>query len=292
MSIESTKRVWASSKRSGSSLLMLLAIADYANDDTGMAYPSVKSLAEMCRMTSRHANRLLAELRDSGELQIRLGQGKKGANLYVLGFDRMTRKSPLTDTSPLTYASPPDASVDLTPASPPPDAGVLNPLTPASVEPSMNHQEPSPARSRPRMAPTKSASKPSKRRLNGHDAIPALDADVEKQIIAAWNRMVETIDDSPLPPIACSKLDTSKNRRKLVEAGWEWIFTTRKANGQRRATSADEGIVWITRLLERAAADPWIRGTGHRSPSHEKWRAGIEHVLKPERLERLTTEPS
>jgi len=49
MSVRSIGRVWDHSAASGSFLLMLLAIADFADDD-GNAYPSVPTLARKCRM--------------------------------------------------------------------------------------------------------------------------------------------------------------------------------------------------------------------------------------------------
>lgn len=141
-------RVWAESRHSGSELLMLLAIADFA-DDEGNAYPSVPTLALKCRMTPRNANRTLAALRASGALEIRMNEGPRGTNRYRVVLEGMTCASPLTPASPRRPRPEP-----LTPTSSPPDAGVPKPLTPASDEPSMNHQrttrEPSGERARAR----------------------------------------------------------------------------------------------------------------------------------------------
>lgn len=120
-------RVWAESKHSGTDLLMMLAIADFADDD-GNAYPSVGTLAVKCRTTPRHVNRILVALRASGELEIRVNEGPKGTNRYRITLCGVTPVSPLTDTSPLT------------PRSAPPDVHVPKPLTPTSDEPSLNHQ--------------------------------------------------------------------------------------------------------------------------------------------------------
>lgn len=74
-------KVWAESTHSGTHLLMMLAIADFA-DDEGNAYPSVPTLAEKCRMKPRNANVILAALRESGELQVRANEGPRGTNRY------------------------------------------------------------------------------------------------------------------------------------------------------------------------------------------------------------------
>jgi hypothetical protein len=92
-------RVWDLSKHKGSDLLMMLAIADFSDDD-GRAYPSVQTLATKCRISStRHVNRILVVLRDSGELHVGISQGPRGTNLYriVLGIKASAKPSePLT----------------------------------------------------------------------------------------------------------------------------------------------------------------------------------------------------
>lgn len=119
--------VWQLSQHSGSALLALLALADFS-DDAGRSYPSVSALARKCRLTTRHMNRVLRMLVDSGELTIRPNTGPRGTNTFYVGTP--TRVPPLTNASPLTQASPT------------PDADARMPLTSASPEPSVNHQEP------------------------------------------------------------------------------------------------------------------------------------------------------
>lgn len=81
MSVFTSSAVWCGSKHDGTELLMLLAIADMADDD-GHAFPSVGTLAKKCRMKPRNANYILKALQESGELQVRVGKGPYGTNLY------------------------------------------------------------------------------------------------------------------------------------------------------------------------------------------------------------------
>lgn len=83
MSIFCMTAVWERSQHSGTHLLMLLAIADFSDDD-GRAYPSVPTLARKCRMKERNARYILAELVDSGELSTQVGKGPKGSNVYKI----------------------------------------------------------------------------------------------------------------------------------------------------------------------------------------------------------------
>lgn len=122
-------KVWEMSRQSGSDLLMLLAIADFA-DDNGNAYPAVTTLAEKCRMTQRNANLILANLKKSGELIVKQNEGPRWTNRYLVRLP--TPEAGFIPEEPFTLKR----------TSSTPEAGFPKPLKPASDEPSVNHQEP------------------------------------------------------------------------------------------------------------------------------------------------------
>lgn len=132
MSVRTMARVWELSRHKGNDLLMLLAIADFADDD-GKAYPSVNTLAEKCRMLGRGANKVLATLRASGELEIRQNEGPKGTNLYriVLASEPLSNRTPPVQMDTLSNRTAPPVQMDPIP------------LSKWTDEPSVNHQEPS-----------------------------------------------------------------------------------------------------------------------------------------------------
>ena len=83
MSIKVMSIIWERSERSGSELLLLLALADHA-DDSGACYPSVSRLAAKTRMSERSVQYMLRSLVESGELQIQQGGGRSNTNVYRL----------------------------------------------------------------------------------------------------------------------------------------------------------------------------------------------------------------
>lgn len=84
MSIHLTSAVWKHSKQQKSgALLVLLAIADYANQ-RGIAWPAVTTLARKARMSTRNVQRWLRSLELDGELKVRRNQGRCGANIYEI----------------------------------------------------------------------------------------------------------------------------------------------------------------------------------------------------------------
>jgi hypothetical protein len=80
MSIESTRRVWKDSTKGGTAKLLLLALADWA-DDWGYCHPSIEQMAVKCRQTERNIINLIAELEQAGELR-RIARGRGGRGKF------------------------------------------------------------------------------------------------------------------------------------------------------------------------------------------------------------------
>jgi hypothetical protein len=80
MSITVMSAVWHRSGQEGKNLLVLLALADNANEDTGYAWPSVATLARKSRMSERSVQRALRDLEEAKEIStVRAGGRVNGA---------------------------------------------------------------------------------------------------------------------------------------------------------------------------------------------------------------------
>lgn len=122
-------RVWKYSPQSGSKLLCLLALADFANDKN-QAFPAVSTLAKKTRMSSRNVQRALEVLADCGEIEIEKNAGPGGCNVYRLRFDHINGGDNLsggvTSLDQICQGGG--------------DAGVVGGVTPVSPKPSYNRQ--------------------------------------------------------------------------------------------------------------------------------------------------------
>jgi len=121
MSIRCIDRVFKHSKARGSALLLLLAIADYANDAGTGAFPSVATLAKKTRMDRRHVQRARHKLQDMGELWVGYGASGYKTNTYTILVGGDTCTAPLrqidqgggdTCTAPGATPVPPNTSLN------------------------------------------------------------------------------------------------------------------------------------------------------------------------------------
>ena len=75
--------IWETAAVDGATLLVLLALADYAND-TGVCWPSREALAQKSRVSTRHVKRILRALEFRGLIETDVNGGPKGVNVYTV----------------------------------------------------------------------------------------------------------------------------------------------------------------------------------------------------------------
>lgn len=86
MSIQAMTWVWGLEGLDTSQTMVLLALADAANDDGFACWPSQETLARKSRMSVRSVKRHIAMLRDAGLIDVEMQSSTRGrmANLYRL----------------------------------------------------------------------------------------------------------------------------------------------------------------------------------------------------------------
>lgn len=101
MSINVQNWVWQNSETNGNDRLVLLAIADEADDDGSSAYPSMERLALKCRVNRATVMRTIRRLEEAGEIIVdrpeEYGRGRYNVYLVVMGRDGLS----VADCQPL-----------------------------------------------------------------------------------------------------------------------------------------------------------------------------------------------
>ena len=76
-------RVWETSTAKNSALVVMLALANRADED-GLCWPGVAYIARRARLEERQVQNILRQLAASGELYIAAGGGRSNTNLYFI----------------------------------------------------------------------------------------------------------------------------------------------------------------------------------------------------------------
>lgn len=103
-------QVWETGPAKQSHLLVMLALADYAND-SGTCWPSMASIAAKARVTERGARKIVRELEALGWLEIDTGRGRHGCNRYTVNPEQ---GSPRNDVPPGTTVQKPGTAMQET----------------------------------------------------------------------------------------------------------------------------------------------------------------------------------
>lgn len=149
MSTVALSYVWKHCRYKGGAKVVLLALADNANDE-GVAWPSVETLSEKAELTRRQTQRILDRLEADGVLIIynRVMEGKPTqhfSNVYVICMEGVDAKLPelsgelrqrvvTQKPSGVVTSASLGSDMDVTRGS---DIGVTGVVTSASLEPSV-----------------------------------------------------------------------------------------------------------------------------------------------------------
>ncbi|CAB4185931.1 Helix-turn-helix domain containing protein [uncultured Caudovirales phage] len=103
---------------SPSTRMVAIALADYANTDTGHCWPSIANLARRSGLSLRQVQRCLREIETEGWIE-RDGVHRVGTNLWIWR-KRFRVVGDTHVTPPVTPVSPPHRGTGVTPVSPEP----------------------------------------------------------------------------------------------------------------------------------------------------------------------------
>lgn len=83
MSITLMAQAWANGPDDRSELLVLLALADFANDK-GECWPSMITIGDKARMSDRGARKVVRKLEEQGYIRCIKNGGRGGSNHYIV----------------------------------------------------------------------------------------------------------------------------------------------------------------------------------------------------------------
>lgn len=160
MSFKVTNWVWTRSESRNGARLVMLALADRA-DDNGQAWPSVDDLAERTKLSPRAVQKAIANLVEIGELEVVNGGGRHRSNRYRIvpkprTLDGVTDEKPCTSDGVSAQETPNSAPETPNFGTETPNSATRNPVqsspepfkeptTEPSENPPAHHSDPTPA---------------------------------------------------------------------------------------------------------------------------------------------------
>ena len=81
-----------------------------------------------------------------------------------------------------------------------------------------------------------------------------------------------------LPELSKARLLT-KARERLIKQRWNWILTSKKPDGERRATNAQEALFWFENYFNRVRDNDFLMGRVKQSNDHKNWKCDIDFLM-------------
>lgn len=103
-----------------------------------------------------------------------------------------------------------------------------------------------------------------------------------------YEEIVGVYNDLLTPPLAAVRSIASdrmnKQRRESIRQVWEWVLTSERSDGTRRATTAPEGLEWFRGYFERASHSDWIMG---RDKQSRGWKGDLDYLMTTAGMKRV-----
>lgn len=114
--------------------------------------------------------------------------------------------------------------------------------------------------------------------LSGDNAEGAADGEADAKLPPCPVDAIVGLYHEQLPELPSVKLLSDKRKRALRKV-WRWVLTSKKSDGQPRATTADEACTWFRGYFGRARQNDFLMGRGHRSAEHAGWQCDLDFLL-------------
>ncbi len=98
------------------------------------------------------------------------------------------------------------------------------------------------------------------------------------EIVAAYNEI--------LPEMVAVKV-IDDERKAAIKKRWEWVLTTNKPDGTKRAVTADDAVNWFKAYFNVARDNDFLMGRTEKSADHKNWKCDIEHLLSSKGIKQV-----
>lgn len=231
MGIAASKLVWAKSKSKGATRLVVLCLAEHANDN-GVCWPSISTIARETKVSDRQVTRAIQELVNLKEVAIiEKGDGRGKSTIYTITLkdDMVSSFEPQEAQEKGDIPSQKDDICDI-------KGDILSEKGDTmSPEPSYNHQEPltEPSKGDTPLPPKKSKRTKKTAEPITFSLLPVIDTPQVRQLLADFeaNRremkkpMTQRAADLLVKRLAgVGECEAVERLQNAISSGWQGVF--------------------------------------------------------------------
>lgn len=107
--------------------------------------------------------------------------------------------------------------------------------------------------------------------------VPSGDKSAKPTVPCPYQAIVDAYHET-LPMLPKVKL-LPASRQKAMRTMWGWVLSSTKSDGQRRAETTDDALLWIRGYFGRASANDFLMGRTARSAEHAGWQCDLDFLL-------------
>lgn len=95
---------------------------------------------------------------------------------------------------------------------------------------------------------------------------------------ACPHQSIADLYNRTLPELPAVRL-LSDRRKRAIGSFWRWVLTSKKSNGEKRASDAAEAQAWIGEFFDRARDNDFLMGRTQRSAEHAGWQCDFDFLM-------------
>lgn len=77
------------------------------------------------------------------------------------------------------------------------------------------------------------------------------------------------------------------DRKNAIAKRWEWVLTSKRTDGSRRAETPDQAMEWFRKYFQLARDNDFVMGRTQRSSAHQNWKCDIEFLMSSKGLKQV-----
>ena len=118
------------------------------------------------------------------------------------------------------------------------------------------------------------------------ESLPTVPARVVDRLPVCQLQAVVEVFHEVLPELPACRVMTG-DRERAIRKRWQWVVSSKRADGSARASTQGEALAWFRRFFELARENDFVMGRAPRGAGHEGWKPDLDYLLSDKGLRQV-----